>query len=476
MEHMPPELHHSVCDYLPLEDVRKYRLVSKAFALAGATRLFRQLTFHASFDSFNRVYAVATHSVLRRHVKSLLWDANLWDLGEDVTCFEEYKGYLSRRHGPEEMEKAFAKLIGIGQHASLRMYQLDIVFELRRQYELYCQCKAEEATVLKQCLNADSLTIILHRFLNLEEIKIADGAHQDRSGKIFKSWPDSGFHELRGQELGKIHLLVRGEGSWRDTLKSGLSAQRAFENGMTAAGFQLRALEVNQFSWRMFESNADFVQLAKLCPNLSSLKLTITAQTDKVDHVEECRVLMKNGKLKEFITALTGLRDLDVAFPHNSDEYEKAVNLANVIPYTQEGLRSLSIRRFETSESNFIKLIRSNASTLKSLCLEDIYLTSRGSWVEIFNIIRREVHLSSAEFKGQLCDRIRPSKLGSMENGWDFYGGCYDSCNVIFSDHDCRKELGIALEKYLVHGGQCPLSHNKKEAVLRGFMDPVAGF
>jgi hypothetical protein len=80
VDRIPPELHHRVCKYLSLTHLHSYRLVNKHFGSVGAANLFRQLVFHASFASVGRIHNIAAHPLLRQHVQSLVWDANMWAL------------------------------------------------------------------------------------------------------------------------------------------------------------------------------------------------------------------------------------------------------------------------------------------------------------------------------------------------------------------------------------------------------------
>jgi len=72
MDRLPPELHHQVCGYLPPKDLPNYRLVDKQFAAIGAPVVFRQVTFHSSHASVDRLHAIAADPVLRKHLKYLV--------------------------------------------------------------------------------------------------------------------------------------------------------------------------------------------------------------------------------------------------------------------------------------------------------------------------------------------------------------------------------------------------------------------
>jgi hypothetical protein len=191
---------------------------------------------------------------------------------------------------------------------------------------------------------------------------------------------------------------------------------------------------------------------------------------DAIEDIEDCRIIMKNGVLKQFLAALKSLRNLSIAFPHDEYEYnDQAVDLADAIPHHKTNLETLNLQHFETSERFITDLLQRNIKCLKTLGLHNMYLSPQESRVNILSNLRRDNHfLRSVKFCGELCDSVYVETMDShngafeygIKDGWDF--------------NNDNKDLSKAREKYMINGGPCPLRHNDKLAVKEGSMDAVA--
>jgi hypothetical protein len=191
----------------------------------------------------------------------------------------------------------------------------------------------------------------------------------------------------------------------------------------------------------------------------------ITNDETVVDELKACRAVMKQGGLKTFLDDLKNLQRLSIHFMYKYEEYFPPVDLSDVLTATRVGLSELSLRRFETSEQHLRDLLFANRTTLKRLCFEDLYLNPQGSWIRIVQCMHDDLELSSAVFKRDLCDSIRPAGdyndtdyASRTEDGWHLDEGSNDS---------------IALEKYVVSGGICPLVHNDKFGVRIGSISSI---
>jgi hypothetical protein len=500
MEHINHEISQRLCEFLPLTDLPNLRLVNKAFAAVGAIKLFRQLTFHASNPSFNRILAAATHLVFRRYVKILIWDANVWD--HKFRSFEEWEKYMKEdAWAPKRtnvVEKFVPKQLDALQPMPMGIKpEMEIASELRRQWLIYGQNLREETDVLKHCLDVDSLRQIFGQLSSLEEIRIVNGNFRLDDGEVIKDWGNDGEVIKDWGNDGEVikdwgndgevikdwgndgeskpspsghSLLARGEGSCWTHLQHGPPAEEALKRSIRAAGDKLKVLSVDHLSWISFTVGGLPDTLHKHCPNVVALKLVFTTtegdnEWNWIDDRRNCYADMQSGQLKRFISGLQKLERLHIVFPpgrRNASGINSgaAACLVNVIPSQVYNLRSLAVEGVDTSESFFINIVQNNATTLDSIHLHNIYLKPAGSWIRIFNTIRRQLGLKVAELGGHLCDSadIDARQLDfNIEDGWNLE----------------LNKLGAALSKYLVDGGACPLKHNLKEGVRLGTMDPV---
>jgi hypothetical protein len=487
MDHMPPELHHEVCAYLLPEDLPTYRLVNKTFASVGAARLFQQVRFHASFASFDRVVYLSTHAELHKYVKKMIWDANVWDMGEDISDFGAFRAYVRNKftrywtiqmHEDRKTRSHFTK-----DEQSSPKFQADLETEIQQGYVLYRQRKVEELAVLSVQLSSSSLAVVLGRFINLSEVAVLNGWHAQHSWLpgpypflLLTSCP---IWSPRHQDRYLNDLVTRGWGVCEDNLQSGLPAHRALENSMSALGCQMRALEVDHLCFKTFDPCYDIAQAARGFPNITKLHLAILMQMENyidsmdellTDQPAECRATMKKGILKDFVAALTKLEELKLRFPRRCEPYVQAVDLANVLPLDRMGLQALCLQQFETSEEHITKLLESNATTLKSLILADIFLSPHGSWERIFRKVRDRIDLTSAHFTGYLCDSVQ------YDLNWDdvdnrLYNGMEDGWDFIQHSDDIEGGLRTQLPKYLIDGAEYPLKPDNRLGSTRGFFD-----
>ncbi|KAH3968186.1 hypothetical protein HBH98_071020 [Parastagonospora nodorum] len=325
MDRIPPELHHRVCKYLSLTDLNSYRLVNKQFGSVGAANLFRQLVLHASFASVGHILAIAAHPLLRQHVQSLVWDANMWTLASARLPWDPPR--------EQRIEQWLAEQLNVGP-AEKAKYQIELEFELGRQYMQYRENIAEESTVTRKRLTTAYLNPILARFCQLSEIKIENVPFTILDGKINKS--KLGNPCYQGEVPARVGnvLIARGEGMWKEDLPAGLPAQHAFETSLQLDTCPMKVLEVNHMHWKYFEPSISFVgcgnRASSLNDTLTTLSMTLTTYSEDPEEAEMslCRKAMKSGALKSFIQGLRNLKDLTILMPYKSDQYCGAVHLS----------------------------------------------------------------------------------------------------------------------------------------------------
>jgi hypothetical protein len=249
MDRLPPELHHQVCGYLPRKDLPNYRLVNKQFSDIASPVLFHQLVFYANSASFDRIHAVAAHPVFWKHVRTLIWDANTWDLGDDVASLQDFRNCLEiYAGGTFEFELYTAKQKGVDMLHLATYSQADIDFEIERQHVLYTERIAEELNTLKLRLRTEKLKPVLARFRQLNEVKILNGQYELTHGKTAKKWP-SYFHSVGPvPPRAYLQLFARGEGTWREDRTMRLPGQYAFEQVIKALSYHTSRLELDHLS------------------------------------------------------------------------------------------------------------------------------------------------------------------------------------------------------------------------------------
>lgn len=77
MDGLSQDLLRQFCGKLPIKDIKCFRLTCKHFATVGASCLIPEIHLMFQWDSFEKLYRIASHPVLARHVHSLFYEADL---------------------------------------------------------------------------------------------------------------------------------------------------------------------------------------------------------------------------------------------------------------------------------------------------------------------------------------------------------------------------------------------------------------
>ena len=477
-----------ITQYLSRLDLYDYRLVCRNFADIAAEELFRVVKFHASQKSVARLQAISEHKNLRACVHAIIWDSNLWNLGE-IDSYAEWCEYVASNSGlPSRWDPKPQRW----QRPDSRLSTSD---ELYAQFEKHQVRVAEERALFKDFtwidddlpydgqLTARRLTRTLAKFNNLKKISIVNGHFECRNGRTIKKDfrcgpPDQGEMVSRGERLHTVSKHYRE------------AAVQEFRAALMAAPRRLEKLRVNALHWKALaldeiaasdawekycSSNSLLttdVALRDNClsQNLTSLHLTLTCFDDDEDFFwDEDDYLSTLGKedpyiqkLRDFLRSLTKLQSLHLSLEQRSEDMyfikdPLAFCTGIVSERTWPSLRKLSLAMFDLSSQQFLDLIISHSSTLEDLRLKDICLYQDPdaevrkcgffseeflpvSWIEVLDTLQPQLSLKKARCEGLFYSSLKDGG-GKFAPRWEM-----DECG-----------LGTALAEYLVHGGSNPL-------------------
>jgi hypothetical protein len=400
----------------------------------------------------------------------------MWYLGPHVTTLDAFKTYAaplnpSMRDRIRKLLRALAKMRRVSLGKMMRTYEDDLDYAINHQYHQYNENVTDEEKMVIGFLHPIEIEPILGRFSNLLEFKMVNGKFLFSDNHIFKDWLD-GSNSIPVPS--GIDLRARGEGLWKCDLSSEIPYSCRLPTSMIVYAQQhhnIKELEINHLSCQFFQSVGPCSSM--LGPRsmpwaLTRLSLTVTFYTSTTNNMNNnmvyCRNVMSHGVLRGFIEKLPKLVDLSILTVCVNGQYHRAPQLHLVLSPILVKLQKLRLKYFETTESVVINILRNNAQTLRVLDLQDMHLHPQGSWVSIFDSFRRDqTCLQSAKFRGTFCDSIGPIRVARQgkiivgyDNGWNF---------------DNFATLGLRLEKFLIHGGSCPLLHSDKRGVLLGSID-----
>ncbi|KAF2706188.1 hypothetical protein K504DRAFT_447911 [Pleomassaria siparia CBS 279.74] len=257
MTTLPDDIQFCIVPYLNHEGLGNYRLASQSLSRIGAKVLFRAIKFHASCRSVRTVEEASKDEHIRKCVKEVVWDTNMWDLVVDT--FDEWSVYVTTWYD-KSLPRANFKPEHIPE---------DIDFHKRiLEYKVYRQRREEEIEVLIECLQADNLASILSSLPALNKVRIMNKALLFHNGRVLRV----GSRSLEPQFP---HFLARGEmvfGNYfaRDLLAS--HALRTVTNAFHTIGSTPK-LWINPLDYRLFSLITSFENSASAYQNLTSLKL-----------------------------------------------------------------------------------------------------------------------------------------------------------------------------------------------------------
>ncbi|KAF2110772.1 hypothetical protein BDV96DRAFT_199386 [Lophiotrema nucula] len=185
--------------------------------------------------------------------------------------------------------------------------------------------------------------------------------------------------------------------------------------------------------------------------SLTSLKLTITAlKWPFSDEFVDGPAALRRDYLKNFLRGLSQLRSLHLNFEQKGwatdpgEVREAPANLRNTFSRGHQwpNLRKLSLQNMNTPEDELLFLLTNHSRTLKDLRLRELCFTPEGDWLQFFVKVRETSSLTSARFEGFFFN-------SEIFVDWDE--------DVAW--HMDRGGKDAMLAKYLVHGGECPLTY-----------------
>ncbi|CAI6336711.1 unnamed protein product [Periconia digitata] len=423
MEQLPLETLMGIGDWLPREDLQNFRLVNKAFAAAAAPLLFRQLVFHSSYASFNRVHNVAVHPVLRKYVKDIVWDANMYESGLNNIALWEHKthsGYHRMFHlTPYGDVVEYEQMLPDGEKETLK----DNMAVMTKQYMTYRQKIAEENNFMEHILGILTTKFVLDRLTNLTTLRIMTGRFERGVGNtIFKPWNEFGC-EVPHTPGNEYH--ARGRTSNCGILPSGPPGHKALICGIRSMGRTLTSLHIDHLMYMSFDHGIFPHDLATHLPNLKFLELHIMTRVldDENDVValspSDFDEYLKQGALKAFIGGLVSLSGIcislhSVIYDDSMDDPQEPSNthLEDIIPSDLSNLSRLSIREASVDYSHIVGILQSNARTLTEIELQDITLDPNGSWEDVFRMMRTELRLKSLKVSGWMCEQNGSTVMG----------------------------------------------------------------
>lgn len=461
--HLPVEIHDIVCSHLAREDLHSYRSASKYFADIGAHYLFRHLTFHASCASLDRIANVGNYNQLAHLVETVTWDTSSISL--DVADLDDWKTKILSLRCQElgELRSRWHKQI-----------QNHDAFENRVQryfweeYERYKNLVAAERDV--QALLLANMTNLLVPFSKLKIIIVEKKKYEYDDGYL-----DMDVLEPHSTKLVKRGMLHRHPLS-RPVPYKHSTDMFPLVAALNAAQISTRHVELRTLRYKIFSQleytqhlhHVGVSQITHLHLRFALLDPSSNPQDSSLN-IMNCKHVLAQGHLRNFLQNFSNLQSLGLDFETRSIGNGRApVNLQDVFHPEQNRvwprLQHLAIHHADTPALIISDVLSSHALSLRTLSLGDLCFDPPGSWEATLTDLQRSLSLSSATFSHFLLDARIESFLRGRSALMGWYCDSEGSVGALAS-------LGPRLEEFMVKGGICPLSEERKIARVVGRLE-----
>jgi hypothetical protein len=378
-----------------------YRLASKQFCAIGAEELFHTLIIQHSTRSLERLEAIASTDHLRKHVKTMYWDTNLWKV-QHVDDLHEWENYFTKKatyyQNPYNFQKREPSALD-----SVLSTQCMSLSNNRGEWDAYLDKVSDEEIARK---SYSQLLAVFAKFRNMQTIHVCNGTLV-RSHRGLDKVDDCMYRPPEQP------TLRRGEGvhDWNSH-----PSLDAFATIRFIPGLLLKELRLDRVHFLVFRMpvTGDFSKLTTL-----NLKITICNDYTRdyrfrrLTDITRSRATFRQGHLREFLDTLQHLEclrlDLDsthenmwghrwfTRFRESSSSISDILGLDSIWPK----LRTLSLCHFFASSESMLSLLQRHSSTLKDLSLCNINLDKNFEVMDLDEYDRYENQYENAQGSGE---------------------------------------------------------------------------
>ena len=403
MERLPPELLATVCSFSDTTSLKNLRLVNKTFADIGAKFLFETLCVTLIPRYLHNVTEVAYHPTLRFHVHTLVFQYDILD--QKFADYEIWKADVDTR-----------------QYPNWHYVQAD----RDRCYTYTCNLLAEQKVFFDDRMDLAMLSAALAMLSNLQNIE-----SKYESCRVYgrrNAWVPI-LSELRWNTMLETPFI----GPTRSRQPGLARPLVSLLSGLGLTRRQILKMEMTNIPWSFWKEdfpsgihNSALQLIHVAFRHLESMTACILV--DAYDLEVSMQGIMPLS-ITNFLGAARSLRRLELQFQCRQDcdrsTFEGVNWMARWTPragplfatLTLPTLAILSLANCILTEQSFIGFIKRHATTLKSLCLNTIFLDNQNaeptSWERVWkqlapllnlNVIHLSFIVDGDNFQGIVCD------------------------------------------------------------------------
>ncbi|KAK3684075.1 hypothetical protein B0T22DRAFT_520554 [Podospora appendiculata] len=395
LEGMPTEILEHVFSFMPIQEIRRIRLVSKKFDAVAARTTLRLLVFYThapDFDRFDEWQADYT----RRSVYHLEQ--------ADPKMANKYKAGL----GPGD-------LLGVPSYYSKN--QLD------EDYANFKHLATQHQETLRNNVDYEAIAEVLGKFSKLLKVTLGPGG-EDRWPRCAPVEPDFGRYPFTGRYLAFCA---------KQCLAQEKRALDVLSRGLMVSGFPLQHLKLGLLSLELL-SPFCATAAGALSSCLTHLEVDMELDYpckqgpkgrrpggDRLEYLDQLREF-KKGQFREFAKSLRCLRTLSIKFsnahliPRGS--YSAATLHDTIEPrHRWPALQCLTLEFVQCKSADLLQFVTIHEDTLKSVYLEDVRMDNT-EWTDLIAGLRA---LNVSRILERGIDPIRPYVCGKEWTWSEFW-------------------------------------------------------
>lgn len=437
---LPYELQEQIMCDLPTRTLKSVRLACAPLNRVAEGLLFRSLLLYPDTGSFEKLDHVSTHPPFSHYVRGITYSGNM--LPEDDWSGDSALTSMGLRSNMERewnLLDDYCTTLAQKSHA-----------ELERHFSAYVAQVQSQTALRKGHREIRWLKIIFERLPNLEHLGYAVKDVEERM-EIFD------IYSLKGLALFAQAALM-GRTRWAGTARTAQQIM-ALLTAALATRIKVKIFEAKRVPWELFTPSPKQRHVlfagAKYCVSMRLHFLSF-----------EARNMIKNedvigSSLAGFIGSASNLTTLELDLGGASEKVSPA-GLHGVFEgcITAGGLKRLMLRSMSCHEATLRTIILRNAATLRSLELGRIYLLNEEtsstevgpSWVSTIRFLQSTLKLNHVMLDGYLANGKNESwKTHPLE-------ACRTKIDTDSNLYHGENSLRSRIERYILHGGECPIS------------------
>lgn len=438
--------------------IKRFRLVNKQFSVIGAEYLLREIHLTFQPKSFERLRTISRRPGYIQNVTRLRYEPDAIETtrkneqGFIEQGFETYFNSIKRPPTQSQGEAvSYSEQLFDREPEEVKVAAR---LALHKNYNAYRAVNSDQMTIRHQidAYNSALLVQAIAQLPHLTEIIVnfEDGVvpHTKAFNRAYKD-----TFILPGRV--NVHRCPYGMMQLYSVLC-----------GVASAGIKFKTLKCDKIDWKLLQMEETKMHTIKRALKyLENLHLMFYVREKYFDapkfvsELRDCGIFLANYGMCEFLSAAEGLQTLSLY----SDRSGGSDLQYLVGTTTWACLRVIALDRIYATESTLVGFLQRHAGTLKELELNNIDLI-RGCWKSALPGIRNAVRLEELRAVGVWKS---PSPV-IFYSAW-IVDTSKNSQNLQESTLPRPYKLGMAVNRYIREGGECPLWDGDTYPTLAGF-------